>query len=255
MTNNNKKFNMFPYLSTIGAIFLSIVFVIVLSIHDNFSSMNNLLIVLLILPESIITDYVTNKRNIKPLLAIVAKLTPLLGIVMYSTLLSVQANEEVYNILYGIALTLFACPFFLSSITKENWKEQVKFGFLGFLPVLIAYIYLSFQTDQVYFGVIGTFLYLIHCFMLLIALAYSKKDKYFSIISGLLYAAGLIYLQIGKTDTIYIDAAWDWDWNLSFYFEVLLVLNYVVSIVLISFITYLTERRKLRVTEISGKNL
>jgi hypothetical protein len=238
----NKKY-IIQYLSTIGAFLLSTIFVLVLSINDNFNNFNTLLLFLAIMPECIMTDYVVNKRHLKLIPSILLKVSPITGILLYSLLLFIKTDECLYNSLYGFALILLACPFFLSSIQKNIWKQQLKYALLGFLPVLVSYTYLSMQTDKVNFGVLGTILYLTHCFMLLMALSYSQKDKYFSILVGILYSAGLIFLQRGKTDVVYINADWDWDWNLPFYFEIMLILNYIISLLVITLITYFLERR------------
>lgn len=131
---------------------------------------------------------------------------------------------------FNYILWLFiAVPFFISSNFRENYRNRMLTSLIGTGLVGAVYIQLTTLTDELD-EENGLIVYLICIFLMFYAASGLKKLFYLNIVLGLIDAAILIFLW--KYSPTKASKIHGWDYDIAFEFELLLLANFIICIII-----------------------
>ena len=111
---------------------------------------------------------------------------------------------------------------------------------IAFLFVLISYLYLLSQSQNAWFGAVGTGVYLLQYLVLYFFIAYLLPNWFISPIFGIINAILLYNLQINRSTSF----IFPWDWMLSLGILIFAFANFVISVIFIIIIVFTNRKNE-----------
>jgi Mg2+/citrate symporter len=169
-------------------------------------------------------------RNLAAWVRVVVQLLPI-GIFVMQLISTVflylgTTSLEIFDYLIWLIIAL---PFFIASWEKEGIKKRMLRALLGTGALIIAYIYLTSQTDALSKNY-GATIYFISYFLMLYAASGIKKLSFLGASLGILNAVILLLLRNIPLTTEAKEFGWDYD--IFSKVETLIIITFVFCILI-----------------------
>ena len=231
---NKKASFLLNNLSTLALFIVYISLVVIHLINDGFIMVNQLGLMITMLPFLLIgiaLDYLLkNNPIIMRGLRIFAQLLPL-GIFLMQMVTTVifYLNVNSYDVFDYLIWVFLSLPFFITSYEKEGMRPRVIRTLYGTGAVAVVYIFLLTQTKELTYG-IGELIYFISYFLILFIVSGNRKLPYIGTIIGILNAAALLLMRYFPITSNAKEYGWDHD--IAFFMELLVLTTLVLCIII-----------------------
>lgn len=221
-------------LSLFTFIAVYLVIAIVLLFLESFQSETQWNVITTLIPFfllGVILDFIASRNHdLQRGYLVFAQLLPtgifLIFGISYLLIIIEKPPIEAFN--YVIWLFI-AAPFFITSNIIDNYRIRMISSLIGTGLVGAIYIQLTTMTDKLEEGN-GLIVYLVCIFLLFYAASGLKKLFYINLILGFIDAAILVFLW--KNPLTEASKLHGWDYDIGFQFELLLLANIVICILI-----------------------
>jgi hypothetical protein len=179
----------------------------------------------------IILDYIASKNHdLSKGYLIFSQLLPTGVFLIFgiSIILDITGRPPIDALNY-IMWLFIAVPFFITSNIRENYRRRMLTSFIGTGLIGAVYIQLTTKADELD-KENGLIVYLICIFLIFYAASGLKKLFFSNIILGFIDGALLIFLRLNPIT--YKSRLYGWDYDIAYQFELLLLANFIICIIL-----------------------
>jgi peptidoglycan/LPS O-acetylase OafA/YrhL len=190
----------------------------------------------------VILDYIISRdRELNTGYQIFTQLLPAGIFVLYGISEIQKLANRPQNESFTYLIWLFiAVPFFITSNLKNNYRRRLISSIIGTALVGAVYIQLSTKTDTLNTET-GLYVYLICIFLVFYAASQLKKIFYINVIMGFIDGAVLIFLW--KNPITEASKYYGWDYDIALNFELLLLVNFILSILICLVSTFIKDKK------------
>ena len=233
-------------LSLFSFIFIYLVIALILIFLESFQLETQWNVITTFIPFfllGIILDFIVSKSlDLQRGYLIFAQLLPIGVFLLFgiSVLLEIIGRPPM-NALNYIIWLFIAVPFFITSNFRDNYRKRMLSSLIGTGLVGAAYIQLTTITNELD-EKSGLIVYLVCIFLMFYAASGLKRLFFINIILGFIDAALLIFLW--KNPITDNSRFYGWDYEIAFQFELLLLANFIICIIICLIDVLLREKEE-----------